>query len=337
MKAIRVEQTGGPEVLRLEEVAVPEPGAGQVRVQVEAAGLNFIDVYHRQGRYPLELPMTPGMEAAGVVDAVGPGVEGVGESDRVAYAMQLGAYAEQAIVPAAAVARVPDAVDLRAAAAVMLQGMTAHYLTHSTVRLEPGMTALVLAASGGVGHLLVQIAKRMGARVLATTSTDEKERLARKAGADEVIRYRQGEGEGPASAGGRRSGADFAEEVDRLTGGAGVDVVYDGVGKDTFDRGLDCLRPRGWMVLYGASSGPVAPLDPQVLNAKGSLYLTRPSLAHYVANPEELARRAGDLFDWIAADELEVRIDRTWPLARAAEAHRYIEAGKTRGKVLLLP
>ncbi|MGH8905227.1 MAG: quinone oxidoreductase family protein [Egibacteraceae bacterium] len=320
MKAIRVEKTGGPEALGLRDVPVPDPGPGQVRVRVEAAGLNFIDVYHRKGQYPLDLPMTPGMEAAGVVDAVGPDVGGIAEGDRVAYAMQLGAYAEQAVVPAARVVRVPDGIDLRVAAAVMLQGMTAHYLSHSTVRLEEGMTALVHAASGGVGHLLVQIARRLGARVLATTSTDEKERLARRAGADEVIRY-----------------LDLVEAVERLTDGSGVDVVYDSVGRDTFDRGLDCLRPRGWMVLYGASSGPVPPLDPQVLNHKGSLYLTRPNLAHYIASPEELAWRAGDLFAWIAAGELDVRIDRTWPLADAADAHRYIEAGQTRGKVLLLP
>ncbi|MGH8933329.1 MAG: quinone oxidoreductase family protein [Egibacteraceae bacterium] len=322
MKAIRVHETGGPEVLHLEEVPTPDPGAGQARVRIEAAGLNFIDVYQREGRYPMDLPMTPGVEAAGVVDAVGPDVEGLAEGDRVAYAMQVGAYAEQAVVPAAQLVRVPDDVDLRVAAAVMVQGMTAHYLTHSTVRLEQGMTALVHAASGGVGHLLVQVAKRLGARVLATTSTDEKERLARKAGADEVIRYRD---------------VDFKDEVERLTDGAGLDVVYDSVGKDTFDRGLDCLRPRGWMVLYGASSGAVPPMDPQVLQWKGSLYLTRPTLGHYIANPDELAWRTGDVFGWIRAGELEVRIDRTWPLAEVADAHRYIEAGKTVGKVLLLP
>jgi NADPH2:quinone reductase len=322
MKAVRVEETGGPEVLQLQDVPVPDPGAGQVRVRVEAAGLNFIDVYQRQGHYPLDLPVTLGMEAAGVVDAVGPEVTGIAKGDRVAYAMQLGAYAEQAVVPATQVVRVPGEIDLRVAAAVMLQGMTAHYLSHSTMRLEKGMTVLVHAAAGGVGHLLVQIAKRLGARVLAATSTQEKARLARQAGADEVIRYRT---------------TDLGDEVARLTSGAGVDVVYDSVGKDTFDRSLDCLRPRGLMVLYGAASGPVPPLNPQVLNQKGSLYLTRPSLAHYLASPEELAWRAGDLFGWIAAGELQVRIDRTWPLAGAADAHRYIEAGKTHGKVLLLP
>lgn len=322
MKAIRVHETGGPEVLRLEDVEGLEPGPGKVRVRVEAAGLNFIDVYQRSGKYPTKVPFTPGSEAAGVVEAAGPDVTEVTEGDRVAYAGRLGAYAEQAVVPAEQVVRVPDGVDTRRATAVMLQGMTAHYLTHSTVRLDKGMTALVLAAAGGVGHLLTQIAKRLGARVFATVSTDEKERLARKSGADEVIRYRD---------------VDMAEEVARLTDGAGVDVVYDSVGRDTFDRSLDCLRPRGYLVLYGQSSGPVKPLDPQVLNEKGSVYLTRPTLKYYTADRDELVWRAGDLFDWIAAGELEVRIDRTWPLAEAAEAHRYIEAGKTLGKVLLLP
>lgn len=322
MRAIRVHETGGPEVLQIEDVPVPEPGAGQVRVRIEAAGLNFIDVYHRTGGYKLDLPFTPGMEAAGAVDAVGPDVIDLAGGDRVAYAFQLGAYAKYAVVPANALVRVPDGVSTQAAAAVMLQGMTAHYLTHSVVRLGDGRTVLVHAASGGVGHLLTQIAKRRGARVLATVSTAEKERLARKAGADEVIRYRD---------------VDFAEEVDRLTGGAGVDVVYDSVGKDTFDRSLECLRPRGYLVLYGQSSGHVAPVDPQVLATKGSLFLTRPVLGHYVATPEELSWRATDLFDWIAGGGLEVRIDQTWPLADAAEGHRYIEAGKTRGKVLLLP
>lgn len=322
MKAIRVHKTGGPDVLHVEDVQVPEPGPGQVRVRVEAAGVNFIDVYYRTGAYKRGLPFTLGMEAGGVVDTVGPDVTGFTEGDRVAYAPQLGAYAEQAVVPATALVRVPDGVDTSVAAAMMLQGMTAHYLTHSTVRLDDSTTVLVHAAAGGVGHLLTQIAKRLGARVLATVSTAEKEHFARRVGADEVIRYRD---------------VDFAVEVDRLTGGVGVDVVYDSVGKDTFDRSLDCLRPRGYLVLYGQSSGPVAPMDPQVLAAKGSVFLTRPTLGHYVAEPQELSWRATDLFTWIAAGELEVRIDQTWPLANAAEAHRYIEASRSRGKVLLLP
>jgi NADPH2:quinone reductase len=315
MKAIRVHQIGGPEVLKIEDMPVSEPGPGQVRVRVEAAGLNFIDVYHRTGAYKLDLPFTPGLEA--------PDVDDFATGNRVAYAQWLGAYTEHAVVPTTALVRVPDGIDTRIAAAVMLQGMTAHYLTHSTVRLKDGMTVLVHAAAGGVGHLLTQMAKRLGARVLGTVSTAEKERLAHKAGADEVIRYRD---------------VDFAEEVDRLTDGAGVDVVYDSVGQDTFNRSLDCLRPRGYLVLYGQSSGPVAPIDPQILGAaKGSLFLTRPTLGHYIAEPEELSWRATDLFGWITAGALEVRIDQAWPLADAAEAHRYIEAGKTHGKVLLLP
>jgi NADPH:quinone reductase len=309
-------------VLVEEDIPTPEPGAGQVRVRVAAAGLNFIDTYQRGGAYQMQLPATLGMEGAGVVDAVGPDVDGLAEGDRVAWAMQAGSYAEQVVAPAANVVAVPDGVDLQQAAAVMLQGMTAHYLAHSTVPLDKGMTVLVTAAAGGAGRLLVQVAKRLGARVIGTVSTDEKEALARAAGADDIVRYRD---------------VDLVEAVRGLTGGAGVDVVYDSVGKDTFAKSLDSLRPRGHLVLFGQASGPVAPVDPQVLNAKGSLYLTRPTLGHYIATRDELAWRAGDLFAWMAAGELDVRIDRTWPLAGAAEAHRYIEAGETKGKVLLLP
>lgn len=321
MRAIRVHETGGPEALRIEEVERPEPGPGEVRVRVEAAGVNFIDVYHRRGSYPRDVPFTPGMEAAGVVDAVGERVTEVAPGDRVAYAMQIGAYAEEALVPADRLVPVPDGVDLRTAAAVMLQGMTAHYLTHSTFPLGPEHTALVHAAAGGVGHLLVQIATRLGAQVIGTVSTADKEELARSLGADEVIRYTE---------------VDFAEEVGRRLG-TGPHVVYDGVGAATFRRGLDCLRHRGTMVLYGAASGPVAPLDPQELNRQGSLFLTRPSLGHYAADRTELLQRAGDLFDWITDGWLQVRIDRTFPLDAAAEAHRYIEGRRTRGKVLLAP
>jgi NADPH2:quinone reductase len=322
MRAIRIHETGGPEVLTLEDVPTPEPGEGQVRVRVAAAGLNFIDTYQRVGAYKLPLPLTLGMEGAGVVDAVGPGVDGVAEGDRVTWPSQLGSYAEQAVVPVTGLVAVPDGVDLQQAAAVILQGATAHYLSHSTVPLDKGMTVLVTAAAGGAGRLLVQVAKRLGARVIGTVSTDEKEALARAAGADEIVRYRD---------------VDLVEAVRGLTGGTGVDVVYDSVGKDTFTKSLDCLRRRGHLVLYGQASGPVEPIDPQVLNAKGSLYLTRPTLAHYIATRDELAWRAGDLFTWMAAGELDVHIDRSWPLAEAAEAHRYIEAGKTKGKVLLLP
>jgi NADPH2:quinone reductase len=322
MKAIRVHQFGDPEVLRYEEVPLPEPGAGEARVKIEAAGVNFIDIYHRTGKYPGQLPITLGTEGAGVVDAVGSGVSDVKPGDRVAYAMQQGAYAEYAAVPASKLVLIPDNVDTREAAAVMLQGMTAHYLCYSTYPLQPGETALIHAAAGGVGLLLVQVAKRCGARVIGTVSTEEKARLAREMGADEVILYTQ---------------ADFEAETRRLTAGQGVDVVYDSVGKTTFDKSLNCLKPRSYLVLFGQSSGPVSPLDPQTLNAKGSLFLTRPTLGHYIANRKELLERAGDLFEWMASGELHVRIDQTFPLAEAAEAHRYLEARKTKGKLLLVP
>lgn len=321
MQAVRVHETGGPEVITAEEVEVPDPGPGKVRVAVAAAGLNFIDTYHRGGNYPMDLPAVLGVEAAGTVDAVGDDVDEVSAGDRVAYAMQPGAYAEHAIVEAWKLVPVPDDIDLRTAGAVMLQGMTAHYLAHSTYPLGPDDTALVLAGAGGVGHLLVQIAKLAGARVLATASTEEKVELARRWGADEVIRYTE---------------VDFGEAVADLTDD-GVDVVYDGVGRATFDTSLSCLRPRGFCVLYGAASGPVDPLDPQVLNQRGSLFLTRPSLGHYVADREELRWRAGDLFGWIQDGDLHVQVDRTFPLAEAADAHRYIEGRNTKGKVLLLP
>jgi NADPH2:quinone reductase len=322
MKAIRVHEYGDPEVLRYEEAPLPEPGAGEARVKIEAAGVNFIDIYHRTGKYPGQLPITLGTEGAGMLDAIGPGVSDLKPGDRVAYAMQQGAYAEYAVVPASKLVLIPDNVDTREAAAVMLQGMTAHYLCYSTYPLQPGETALIHAAAGGVGLLLVQVAKRCGARVIGTVSTEEKARLAREMGADEVILYTQ---------------ADFEAETRRLTAGQGVDVVYDSVGKTTFDKSLNCLKPRGYLVLFGQSSGPVPPLDPQVLNAKGSLFLTRPTLGHYMANRKELLERAGDLFEWMASGELHVRIDQSFPLAEAAEAHRYLEARKTKGKLLLVP
>ena len=322
MRAIRVHDYGGPEVLRLEDLPVPEPGAGEARVKIAAVGVNFIDIYHRSGQYKGVLPMTPGMEAAGVVDAVGPDVSDVQVGDRVVYAMRQGAYAEYAIVPATMLAPVPEGIDLHQAAAVMLQGMTAHYLTHSTYPLRPGDVALIHAAAGGVGLLLVQIAKRCGARVIGTVSTEEKAALAREAGADDIILYNQ---------------EDFSAAVRRLTDGAGVHVVYDSVGKTTFEGSLDCLRPRGYMVLFGQSSGTVPPFDPQVLNAKGSLFLTRPSLGHYLLTRDELLWRAGDLFAWMAAGELKVRIDATYPLEQAAEAHRALASRATSGKLLLLP
>jgi NADPH:quinone reductase len=322
MRRIRVHGPGGPEVMHLEEAETPAPGEGEALVRIEAAGVNFIDIYKRRGLYKLPLPFTAGEEAAGVVEAVGPGVTEVRPGDRVAYASQMGAYATHAIVPARALVPVPEGVSGEVAAAAMLQGMTAHYLTHSTYPLQAGETALVLAAAGGVGGLLTQLAKQRGARVIGAVSTAEKAALARAAGADEIIMYTQ---------------ADLAQEARRLTGGQGVDVVYDSVGKDTFDKSLDSLRPRGYLVLYGQSSGPVAPLDPQVLNAKGAFFLTRPSLVHYTATREELVQRAGDLFRWIAAGQLTVRVDQTYPLAEAGAAHDYLTSRQTRGKVLLIP
>ncbi len=322
MKAIRVQELGGPEVLRLEDVPVPDPGEGEARIRVAASGVNFIDVYFRTGAYKSPLPFTPGMEAAGIVDAVGPGVDGVQPGDRVAYAMQVGSYAEYAVLPAWKLVPVPEGVDLEIAAAVMLQGMTAHYLARSTVPLERGKRVLVHAAAGGVGLLLTQMAKLGGATVYGTVSTEEKAELAKQAGADEVIRYTE---------------KDFAEEVSRVTEGKGVDVVYDSVGKDTFDASMKCLGPRGFLVLFGQSSGAVPPVDPQRLNAGGSLYLTRPTLGHYIATPDELRGRAGDLFEWIEAGQLDVRIGEKHPLGNAGEAHERLTGRKTTGKVLLVP
>jgi NADPH:quinone reductase len=321
MKAIRIHEFGGPEVLRYDDLPLPEPGPGEARVKLAASGVNFIDIYHRKGQYPGKLPLTLGREAAGVVEAVGAGVSDIKPGDKVAYEGVMGAYAEYANVPAERLVPVPDGVALDLAAAVMLQGMTAHYLTHHTFALKPGDTALIHAAAGGVGQLLVQIAKRCGARVFGTASAAKLD-LARAAGADEVIAYNE---------------EDFEAAVKRLTNGRGVDVVYDSVGKTTFDQSLNCLRQRGYMVLFGQSSGPVPPLDPQILNGKGSLFLTRPTLGHYTATREELLSRTNDLFSWMAAGELRVTIDTTFPLDQAAEAHRYLEDRRTKGKVLLIP
>lgn len=322
MKAVRVHAAGGPEALRYEEVAEPHPGPGEARVKVEAAGVNYIDVYHRTGLYPLDPPFTPGMEGAGVVDAVGPDVWEVRPGERVAYAMHPGSYAEYAIVPARLLVRVPEAVPAERAAAVMLQGMTAHYLALDTYSLGRGRTALVHAAAGGVGLLLVQVAKRLGATVYGTVSNEAKAKLAREAGADEVILY---------------ATQDFEQEVRRLTGGRGVDVVYDGVGKATFEKSLSSLRRRGMLVLYGQASGKVPPVDLWVLQAKGSLFVTRPTLAHYTSERVELLRRSGDLFGWIERGELSVRVHAAIPLREAARAHRELEGRKTMGKLLLIP
>jgi len=322
MKAIRINRTGDADVLEYEEIATPAPGPGQARVKVEAAGLNFIDIYHRIGAYTLKPPFTPGMEGAGVVDAVGPGVTGLQPGDRVAWTMQSASYAEYVCIAAEKLVPLPEGISSRQAAAVMLQGLTAHYLCHSTYPVKPGDKTVVTAAAGGVGHLLVQMIKRAGGWVAATVSTEEKAALARSAGADEVILYTQ---------------TDFEAEVKRLTGGAGVEVVYDSVGKTTFDKSLNCLKPRGYMVLYGQASGPVPPVDPQILNQKGSLFLTRPSLGAYILTREELLARSQAVFDWMLSGALEVRIDREFPLAQAADAHRYMEARRTKGKVLLIP
>jgi NADPH:quinone reductase len=322
MQAIRVSAPGGPDALRLEEVPTPEPGHGQVRVRVEAAGVNFVEIYQRKGQYKMALPFTPGAEAAGTVDAVGPDVTDVQVGARVASVDVRGSYAQYALVNADRVVPIPEGVSVEVAAAVMTQGITAHFLAHSVFQLEAGQTALVHAAAGGVGQLLIQIAKKRGARVIGTVGSAEKAQIARELGADEVILYNE---------------TNFEAETKRLTDGAGVDVVFDSVGRTTFEKGLNVLKPRGLMALFGQSSGPVEPLDPQVLNAKGSLYLTRPTYRDYLATREELLWRAQDLFGWIAAGALRVRVDNTFPLAEAAAAHQYLEERRTRGKVLLLP
>ncbi len=322
MKAIRVHQPGGAEALRLEELPIPSPGPDQALIKVEAAGVNFVDVYLRSGLYQAPAPLALGREAAGIVEAVGPDLKSVRAGDRVATESAIGAYAEYALVPADRLIPLPDRVSTRQAAAVMLQGMTAHYLTHSTYRLGAGHTCLVHAAAGGVGLLLCQMARRLGARVIGTVSTEEKAALARDAGADEVIIYTRD---------------DFEAAVKRLTKGAGVQVVYDAVGRTTFAKGLDCLARRGMMVLYGQSSGPVEPLDLQVLNQKGSLFTTRPSVAHYTATRTELVKRAGAVLGWVADGSLQLRVGRELPLAQAADAHRELEGRRTTGKVLLIP
>lgn len=320
MKAIRVVRHGGPEVLRLEEVADPVPAADEALVRLDAAGINFIEIYQRKGLYPLKLPYTLGTEGAGTVVAVGSGVSAVRVGDRVASVDFRGTYAELSIAKAERLIVLPRNVETRTAAALVLQGITAHYLATSTYPLKRGDAALVHAAAGGVGLLLCQIATGRGARVIGTTSTPEKAALAREAGAQEVILYTK---------------QNFVEESRRLTSGRGVQVVYDSVGKDTFEGSLDSLAPRGMLVLYGQSSGPVPPLDPQILNRKGSLFLTRPTIAHYTATRDELTARATDLLDWLRDGDLTVRIDRTFSLEAAAEAHTALESRETMGKVLL--
>jgi NADPH2:quinone reductase len=322
VKAVRVHQTGGPEVLRYEDVPKPTPGAGQALVRVTAVGVNFVEVYQRSGLYPLSLPFISGSEAAGIVEQVAEGVTTVKVGQRVASQSFTGAYAEYALAPADRLIVLPDRITDRTGAAVMLQGMTAHYLAQSTYVLSSGDTCLVHAAAGGVGLLLCQMARQGDAKVIGTVSTEQKAALARAAGADEVILYTR---------------QDFVAETRRLTGGAGVQVVYDSVGKTTFLKGLDCLARRGTMVLYGQSSGPVDLFDPQILSQRGSLFLTRPTLAHYVSTRAELLERANAVLGWVEDGTLEVRIERDFPLAAAAEAHRELESRRTTGKLLLIP
>ena len=321
MKAIVIEQSGGPEVLAYRDADAGEPAAGQVRVCIEAAGVNYIDTYQRSGLYPMAMPFTPGVEGAGVVDAVGDGVEGLATGDRVVYVMTPGSYAEQALVPVDNLARIPDRIGTEVAGAAFLQGLTAHYLAYSTYPLSSQATCLVLAAAGGVGLLLSQIARRRGARVIGCVSSDAKAELARQAGCGEVIRYDE---------------VDFKDEVMRLTDGRGVQVAYDSVGAATYRQSLGCLAPRGYLVLYGNASGPVTSLDPRLLN-EGSFFLTRPTLAHYILDEGELQARADDLFGWIAAGELDVRIHQRYPLRDAAQAHRDLQSRATSGKLLLIP
>jgi NADPH:quinone reductase len=322
MKAIQVKQPGGPEALDLVEIPVPQPKANEAVVKIAAVGVNFIDTYQREGRYKLPLPFVAGQEGAGVVTAVASEVTSVKPGDRVAWAGIQGSYAEYIAAPASRLVAVPAGVSDREAAAVLLQGMTAHYLAHSTFPLQPGDTALVHAAAGGVGLLLVQIAHDIGARVIGTVSTEEKAKLARAAGADDIILYTKD---------------DFESETRRLTGGKGVDVVYDSVGKTTFEKSLNVLRPRGMMVLFGGSSGAVPPFDPIMLSSKGSLFLTRPTLGHYTATREELEARASELFDMVAKKKLKLRIEHVYPLAEARQAHRDLEGRKTTGKLVLVP
>jgi NADPH2:quinone reductase len=322
MKAVRVQTPGGVEALRYEDLEAPSPKAGEALVKIEAVGVNFIDIYIRSGMYKNPLPLTLGQEGAGVVEVTGPNVTEVQVGDRVAYSGVAGSYAEYAVVPAARLVKIPDGLSTQDAAAAMLQGMTAHYLAHTTYPLKSGDTALVHAAAGGVGLLLVQMAKRRGARVFGTVSTEDKAKLAREAGADEVILYTQ---------------QDFEVEVKRLTDGRGLQVVYDSVAKTTFEKGLNCLAPRGYMVLYGQSSGPVPAFDLAQLGAKGSLFITRPTLGHYTLTREELLQRAGDVLGWIRDGRLKLRIDQTFLLKDAGEAHRRLEGRQSTGKLLLVP
>ena len=322
MKAIQIRATGGPEVLELAELPIPVPGPGQVLIRIEAIGVNFIEIYFRKGTYKAALPLIPGSEAAGTIEELGSGVNGFKPGDLVASVAVLGSYAEYALVPAAQLVKVPAGLSPEKAAAAMLQGMTAHYLVYSTYPLKAGETALVHAGAGGVGLLLTQMAKRIGARVITTVSSEAKAELSREAGASDVILYTE---------------QDFEAEVKRLTHGKGVDVVYDSVGKTTFEQSLNCLRPRGLLVLFGGSSGPVPPFDLIQLSSKGSLYVTRPTLWHYVATRSELEWRANDVLGWAASGELKLRTEHVYSLTDAAQAQTDMETRKTTGKILLEP
>ena len=322
MKAVIIHQFGCPEVLSYEDTATVEPGKGNAAVKIKAVGINYIDIYHRTGLYSVPVPFTPGMEAAGVVESIGPGVTDLKPGDRVGYAMTIGSYAERAIVPSWQLVKLPEEVSFELAAAGLLQGMTAHYLTQTTYPIQKEDTVLVHAAAGGAGLLIIQMAKQRGARVIGTVSTKEKAQLAQEAGADEVILYTE---------------VDFESEVKRLTDGKGVPVVYDSVGKTTFDKSLNCLRPRGMLVLFGQSSGVVPPLAPGILASKGSLFLTRPSLGHYTLTQEELLWRARDILNWASSGKLKIHIHKTYPLAEAASAHHYLESRQSTGKLLLIP
>ena len=322
MQAIQITQTGGAEVLQLRELPTPTPGHGEALIRIEACGVNFIDIYLREGRYPSQLPFIPGQEAAGVITALGQGVTAFQVGDRVAWCGMRGTYAQFAVAPVTQLIAIPDGVSTQQAAAAMLQGMTAHYLAHSTYAIQPGDAVLIHAGAGGVGLLLIQMAKRLGARVFATVSTQEKAALAHGAGADETILYTQ---------------EDFTAKIREFTNGAGLPVVYDSVGKTTFDGSLSCLRPRGILVLYGGASGAVPPFDLIQLSTRGSLYITRPTLNAYIATREELMQRAGDVLGWVADGSLKLRLEHNYPLAEAAQAHRDLEGRRTTGKLLLIP
>ena len=322
MKAIRIFERGSAEVLSYEDVSMPEPKEGEVRIKIEVTGVNYIDVDQRTGLYPIDLPFTPGMEASGVVDIIEGNVSEVSKGDRVAYAMNIGSYAECSIVPAWKLVPIPDYMDVKTACAAMLQGMTAHYLTRSIYKIKKNDTILLHAAAGGVGLLLTQIAKKLGAKVIGTVSTEEKAKIAKEAGADEIILY---------------SKLDFEEEVKKLTGGKGVDVVYDSVGKTTFLKSLNCLKPRGLLASFGQSSGAIPEFNTKILSEKGSLFLTRPTLANYASNNNEILQRTNDIFSWIKNGDLKIRIHKEFKLSEAKEAHKELESRKTIGKLLLIP